>query len=94
MKVASLRGYKGDWVLDDFASRRGIFHNESERDRAHSSIKDCGNAAMASKSVEIDHYRTLQISEEATQQEIKQSYRRLAKALHPDTQNAPNDAVI
>lgn len=47
---------------------------------------------MASRSVEIDHYRTLHLSEQATQQEIKQSYRRLAKALHPDTQNARGDA--
>lgn len=40
---------------------------------------------MTAKSVETDHYRTLNIAETATQQEIKQSYRRLAKALHPDT---------
>jgi len=47
---------------------------------------------MTAKSVNTDHYRTLKISEEATQQEIKQSYRRLAKELHPDTQTAPGDA--
>ncbi|MEM1308616.1 MAG: DnaJ domain-containing protein [Cyanobacteria bacterium P01_D01_bin.71] len=47
---------------------------------------------MASKSVEIDYYQTLQISERATQQEIKQSYRRLAKELHPDTQKIAGDA--
>ena len=41
---------------------------------------------MTSKSVETNHYRTLNVSEGATQQEIKQAYRRLAKELHPDTQ--------
>ena len=44
-------------------------------------------------SAETDHYHTLKIAETATQQEIKQSYRRLAKALHPDTtQNTETDA--
>ncbi|BAW95509.1 DnaJ domain containing protein [[Synechococcus] sp. NIES-970] len=33
----------------------------------------------------IDHYQTLGISSRATQQEIKQAYRRLAKEFHPDT---------
>lgn len=47
---------------------------------------------MTAKSVDTDHYRTLNISEQATQQEIKQSYRRLAKELHPDTQAAKGDA--
>ncbi|RZM82865.1 J domain-containing protein [Leptolyngbya iicbica] len=47
---------------------------------------------MTARSVETDHYRTLKIAETATQQEIKQSYRRLAKALHPDTQSDPGDA--
>jgi len=47
---------------------------------------------MTARSVNIDHYRTLKIAETATQQEIKQSYRRLAKELHPDTQNDPGDA--
>lgn len=46
---------------------------------------------MTSPSVDTDHYRTLKISEQATQQEIKQSYRRLAKELHPDTQRANPD---
>lgn len=32
-----------------------------------------------------DHYKVLEISPKATQQEIKQAYRRLAKAFHPDT---------
>ncbi|NJP08271.1 MAG: J domain-containing protein [Leptolyngbyaceae cyanobacterium RU_5_1] len=32
-----------------------------------------------------DHYRTLEISPTATQAEIKQAYRRLAKLFHPDS---------
>ncbi|MDB9528812.1 DnaJ domain-containing protein [Oscillatoria sp. CS-180] len=46
---------------------------------------------MPSKPVETDHYRTLEVSEVATQQEIKQAYRRLAKQLHPDTQTVEAD---
>lgn len=34
---------------------------------------------------ELNHYDTLEISETATQAEIKQAYRRLAKQFHPDT---------
>jgi molecular chaperone DnaJ len=33
-----------------------------------------------------NHYQTLEIHETATQAEIKQAYRRLAKQLHPDSQ--------
>lgn len=33
----------------------------------------------------IDHYRTLDVSRTATQAEIKQAYRRLAKLFHPDS---------
>ena len=44
---------------------------------------------MTMKSMDTDHYRTLKIPEAATQQEIKQAYRRLAKELHPDTQTTP-----
>jgi molecular chaperone DnaJ len=32
-----------------------------------------------------NHYRTLEVSPDATQAEIKQAYRRLAKRFHPDT---------
>lgn len=32
-----------------------------------------------------DHYRTLEVSSSATQAEIKQAYRRLAKLFHPDS---------
>lgn len=46
---------------------------------------------MPSKSVKTDYYRTLEVSEGATQQEIKQAYRRLAKQLHPDTQTPKSD---
>ncbi|OKH39487.1 molecular chaperone DnaJ [[Phormidium ambiguum] IAM M-71] len=35
---------------------------------------------------ELNHYQTLQVSPRATQAEIKQSYRRLAKLFHPDSQ--------
>ncbi|MEM6437335.1 MAG: DnaJ domain-containing protein [Cyanobacteria bacterium P01_D01_bin.115] len=44
---------------------------------------------MTMKSMDMDHYRTLKIPEAATQQEVKQAYRRLAKELHPDTQTTP-----
>ena len=33
-----------------------------------------------------NHYETLEVSPKATQEEIKQAYRRLAKRFHPDTQ--------
>ena len=46
---------------------------------------------MTSKSVETDYYQTLELTEAATQQEIKQAYRRLAKQLHPDTQTQRSD---
>lgn len=36
----------------------------------------------------MNHYQVLQVSPQATQQEIKQSYRRLAKQFHPDSQPA------
>ena len=35
----------------------------------------------------INHYQTLEVAETATQGEIKQAYRRLAKELHPDSQS-------
>lgn len=34
-----------------------------------------------------NHYQTLQVNPQATQAEIKQSYRRLAKLYHPDSQH-------
>lgn len=34
----------------------------------------------------MNHYQVLQVNPQATQQEIKQSYRRLAKQYHPDSQ--------
>ena len=34
----------------------------------------------------MNHYQVLQVDSQATQQEIKQSYRRLAKQFHPDCQ--------
>jgi molecular chaperone DnaJ len=33
----------------------------------------------------VNHYQVLQVNPQATQQEIKQSYRRLAKQFHPDS---------
>ena len=38
-----------------------------------------------------NHYDTLNISPKATQAEIKQAYRRLAKQFHPDSQSATAD---
>ena len=35
----------------------------------------------------VDYYRILKISPKATEQEIKSAYRRLARKLHPDTNN-------
>jgi molecular chaperone DnaJ len=35
-----------------------------------------------------NHYNTLEVSQTASQAEIKQAYRRLAKKFHPDTQGA------
>lgn len=36
--------------------------------------------------VEPNHYNTLKVNPQATQEEIKQAYRRLAKLFHPDSQ--------
>lgn len=35
----------------------------------------------------MNHYQTLQVNPKASQQEIKQAYRRLAKRFHPDSQS-------
>lgn len=44
----------------------------------------------------MNHYQTLQVNSLATQQEIKQSYRRLAKRFHPDSlsQTADHHKII
>ena len=34
----------------------------------------------------MNHYQVLQVNPKASQQEIKRSYRRLAKQFHPDSQ--------
>ncbi|MDJ0702042.1 MAG: DnaJ domain-containing protein [Leptolyngbyaceae cyanobacterium MO_188.B28] len=36
----------------------------------------------------MNYYRTLQVAESATQAEIKQAYRQLAKQFHPDSQHS------
>ncbi len=41
---------------------------------------------MTSTSAQENYYQTLKVSETATQQEIKQAYRQLAKQFHPDRQ--------
>ncbi|MEM9537962.1 MAG: DnaJ domain-containing protein [Cyanobacteria bacterium P01_E01_bin.42] len=43
-----------------------------------------------------DRYKILQVSPNATQAEIKQAYRRLAKQLHPDSQseNASHEEIV
>jgi len=38
-----------------------------------------------------DHYKTLGITASATHSEVKQAYRKLAKQLHPDGQNAESN---
>ncbi len=44
----------------------------------------------------MDYYEILEVSRTATQREIKQSYRRLAKQFHPDSQHqtANHDSII
>ena len=44
----------------------------------------------------MSYYQTLQVHSQATQQEIKQSYRRLVKLFHPDTRSASanNNKII
>ncbi|MEM8831180.1 MAG: J domain-containing protein [Cyanobacteria bacterium P01_G01_bin.19] len=44
----------------------------------------------------MNHYQTLQINPQATQEEIKLAYRRLAKQFHPDsqTENTDCDKII
>lgn len=41
---------------------------------------------------ETNHYQTLEVKKTATQQEIKQSYRRLVKQFHPDTLSETADS--
>ncbi|MDR9404851.1 MAG: DnaJ domain-containing protein, partial [Halothece sp. Uz-M2-17] len=43
-----------------------------------------------------DHYQTLGLTPEASQNEIKQAYRRLAKEYHPDrsTKNNSHEKII
>lgn len=38
-----------------------------------------------------NHYQILEVNQTATQQEIKQAYRRLVKQFHPDTQKESSD---
>ena len=38
-----------------------------------------------------DYYRTLDVGREATQQEIRQAYRRLARQYHPDVNSGEKD---
>ena len=40
---------------------------------------------------DLNYYETLKVSPQATQAEIKQAYRRLAKQFHPDSQNEKAD---
>lgn len=44
----------------------------------------------------MNHYQVLQVDFQATQQEIKQSYRRLAKKFHPDSlrQTADHNKIV
>lgn len=46
--------------------------------------------------VKSNHYKTLEISQQATQLEIKQAYRRLVKQFHPDSQceTADHDKIV
>ena len=45
-------------------------------------------------SAETDHYQTLGIAASASQNEVKQAYRKLAKQLHPDSQKEANHDKI
>ncbi|WP_013324159.1 J domain-containing protein [Gloeothece verrucosa] len=46
--------------------------------------------------VKSNHYKTLEVSQQATQGEIKQAYRRLAKQFHPDSrcETADHDKIV
>ena len=45
---------------------------------------------------EINHYQILEVSHQATHQEIKQAYRRLVKRFHPDSgsQTADREKIV
>ncbi len=44
----------------------------------------------------MNYYEILEVCSTATQKEIKQSYRRLAKQFHPDSQHqsANHDSIV
>ncbi|PSF37187.1 molecular chaperone DnaJ [Aphanothece hegewaldii CCALA 016] len=46
--------------------------------------------------IDTNHYQTLEISQQATQQEIKNAYRRLVKQFHPDSleETASHERII
>ncbi|GAB4228898.1 MAG: J domain-containing protein [Stanieria sp.] len=46
---------------------------------------------LSKNGVSQNHYQILEVSDKATQQEIKQAYRRLAKVFHPDSQHQSAD---
>src|SRR5215470_12595729 len=57
--------------------------------RARTRTGQCGQAYRARGLVAVDYYGVLGISPDATGEEIKRAYRRLARELHPDVNPDP-----
>lgn len=47
---------------------------------------------MMRRNVEVDHYQTLRVAQDATAHEIRRAYRRLARQHHPDHNPEPYGA--
>ena len=46
------------------------------------------------KKTDVDPYGILQVGQEASEQEIRRSYRKLAKNCHPDKNSSPDSVFV